>query len=93
MGIIRKQSIKGIIFAYTGVVLGFVTVGLLWPKFLSPEQIGLLSLIVAISTLLVQVGSLGFINAINKYFPLFRDKHKNHNGFVFLMLVVYLNRL
>jgi O-antigen/teichoic acid export membrane protein len=88
VGIIRKQSIRGSILAYTGVLLGFVTVGLLWPKFLSPEQIGLLSLIVAISTIFVQVGSLGFLHAMNKYFTLFRDKQNNHNGFVFIMLVV-----
>lgn len=43
MGIIIKQSIKGTIFSYIGVVLGFVTVGLLWPKLLNADQIGLIN--------------------------------------------------
>ena len=90
MGIIRKQSIRGSIYTYIGVLLGFVTVGLLWPKFLSAEQIGMINVILAISVILVQIGSLGFTNAINRYFSLFRDKSKNHNGFVFIMLIVLL---
>ena len=90
MGIIRKQSIRGSIIAYIGVALGFVTVGLLWPRYLATEEIGLLSVVLAIATILAHIGSLGFGNAINRYFPLFRDKKKQHQGFVFLMLAVTL---
>jgi O-antigen/teichoic acid export membrane protein len=90
VGIIRKQSIRGSIYTYIGVLLGFVTIGLLWPRFLSSEEIGLLSLIVAISAILVQIGSLGFVSAINRYFTMFRNRARGHHGFVPIMILVML---
>ena len=75
------------IFSYLGVGLGFITVGLLWPKFLEPEQIGLINFLIAISALLAHVGSLGINSVIIRIFPNFRDADTKHNGFLFLALV------
>ncbi len=87
MGIIGKQTLKGSIFSYLGVVLGFITVGLLWPKFLEPEQIGLINFLIAISVLLAHVGSLGINSVIIRIFPSFRNDDTKHNGFLFLALL------
>ncbi|MHA1695338.1 MAG: hypothetical protein ACTSUG_08765 [Candidatus Helarchaeota archaeon] len=48
MGIIQKQTIKGTIYTYLGVALGFVNIGLLTPKIFSTDQIGLTNILVAI---------------------------------------------
>lgn len=88
MGIIIKQSIKGTFISYSGVVLGFITVGLLWPKFLTSDQIGLINFILASATILAQLASLGINSVTIRLFPMFRNKEQKHHGFLFLLLAV-----
>lgn len=88
MGIIRKQAIIGTIFTYAGVLIGFVTTAVLFPKYLTTAQIGLLGLLLSYSMIFAQIGSLGFISATTRYFTYFRNKEKKHHGFVFLMFAV-----
>ena len=90
MGIIQRQSIKGTIYSYIGVIIGFITTGLLFPKFLSPEEIGLLSLLVSYSSLFAIFGNLGFNSVIIRLFPYFRDNHSKHHGFFFITLIVLI---
>lgn len=90
MGVIQKQSVKGTIYVYIGVVLGFITSGILLPRLYSTEQIGLLKNLVAYSALFAQFGTLGINGAIIILFPYFRDKEKKHNGFLILILFVGL---
>ena len=88
MGIIERQTIKGSILSYIGVGLGFLTVGILWPRFMEPEEIGLINFIFAISMILAQGASLG-INGISvRLFPEFRDKQSKHHGYLALGLLV-----
>jgi O-antigen/teichoic acid export membrane protein len=87
MGIIGRQTIKGSFFSYLGVAFGFVTVGLLWPRYLEPEQIGLINFLVAISAILAQVGSLGIVSISIRLFPEFRNDSGKHHGFLSLGLV------
>lgn len=88
MGVIKRQSIKGTIYSYVGTVIGFITSGLLFPKFLSTERIGLLSLLASYSSLFAVFASLGFNSVIIRLFPYFRDESKRHNGFFFLTAAV-----
>ncbi len=88
MGIIRKQSIIGTIFTYLGVILGFITTAVLFPKYLTTAQIGLLGLLLSYAMIFAQISSLGFINTTTRFFTYFRDKEKSHHGFVFLLLAV-----
>ncbi len=87
MGIIGKQTLKASIFSYLGVALGFITVGLLWPRLLEPEQIGLINFLIAISALLAHFGSLGINSVSIRLFPSFRNADAKHNGFLFLALL------
>ena len=59
MGIIIKQSIKGSIWSYLGVGVGFITTAYLFPNYLDTDTIGLFSLLVSWSILLSQFFSLG----------------------------------
>ena len=88
MGIIQRQSIKGTIYSYLGVVIGFVTTGLLFPKFLTTEQVGLLSLLVSYTNLFAIFAILGFDSVTLRMFPYFRDDKSNHHGYLVLSIGV-----
>ncbi len=90
MGIIQKQSIKGSIFLYIGVIIGFVVTTILFPKILSTEQIGLINTLVAYSIIFAQFSTLGFNITTIRMFPFFRNNKKNHNGFLVIALIVVL---
>lgn len=90
MGIIQKQSITGTIYSYIGVALGFITVGILYPRIFSTEEVGLLRILVSYSTLFAQFASLGINTATIKLFPFFRNQEKKHHGFLGMALIVSL---
>lgn len=90
MGIIIRQTIKGSIYSYLGAILGFVNVALLMPAIFSTEQIGLTSLLISVSIILGQLGSMGFINITTRLFPYFRDKENSHNGFLGIAILTSL---
>jgi len=88
LGIIIKQSIKSTVYAYIGAVIGLVNFGILMPKLMSTEEIGLIRYILSIVLLLSQFSGLGLSNITNRLFPYFRNKEKNHNGFFTLGLII-----
>ncbi|MBN2650471.1 MAG: oligosaccharide flippase family protein [Prolixibacteraceae bacterium] len=90
MGIIIKQSIKGAIWSYLGVGVGFVTTAYLYPNYLTPEIVGLFALLLAWSNLFASFSALGFHGVTARLFPRFRDKENGHNGFLFIALMVML---
>ena len=90
MGIIKNQSIYGTIYSYVGVVLGFITTGLLFPRIFSTEQVGLLRLLVSYSVLFAQFSSLGINTATVKLFPYFRNQEKKHHGYLGMALLIAL---
>ncbi len=87
MGIIKRQTILSSVFAYAGTGVGFVTQGLLFPKLLTQEQVGLVGLLLAWSVGLAQFANLGLNGAGNRYFPYFRDHDRQHNGYLLLSLL------
>ena len=88
LGIIKQQTIKGTIYSYVGAVIGFVSLVVLSPRIFSSEQIGLTQVMVAISTIIAQLGGLGFSNVTNRLFPYFRTGDKRHNGYLSLGMLV-----
>jgi len=88
MGIIQKQTIKGSTWSYVGAFLGFVNTGLLFPKIFSTSEIGLLSVIVAISALFSQFSSLGMNSVTARLFPYFKSDNSDKYGFFTLLLLV-----
>ena len=90
MGIIIRQSIKGSIWSYLGVAVGFVTTAYLFPNYLTTDVVGLFGLLLAWSALFAQIASLGFHGVTARLFPYFRDKEKGHHGFLFIALIVMI---
>jgi O-antigen/teichoic acid export membrane protein len=90
MGIIIRQSIKGGIWSYLGVAIGFITTAYIFPNYLTTDTIGLFGLLVSWSAFLAQIFSLGFNGVTARLFPYFRNKEKGHNGFLFIAFMVML---
>jgi len=88
MGIIRKQTVSGSIFSYAGVLLGFLNLAVLSPLIFTSEQIGLPSLLLAISVIASQFGSFGFNSVTIRLFPYFRNEENHHGGFLGMTLIV-----
>ncbi len=88
MGEIFKQSVKGSLYIYVGVGLGFVISGLLYPKLLTTEQVGLIGTLIAYSTLISTVGNLGMGQVITRLFPYFRSEKDRHHGFMMIPVLI-----
>ncbi len=88
MGIVQRQTIQGNVYMYLGVVIGFITAGILFPRILRTDEIGLLSVLVSYSMIFAQLSSLGFISTTTRLFTYFRDPERQNNGFLFLALFV-----
>ena len=81
MGIIEKQSIKGSIYSYIGVAIGFVTAGYLMPNYLTKGQNGVIELLTSWSLVFATLATMGLNNVTIRLFPWFRNKANHHNGF------------
>ncbi|MFW6019020.1 MAG: lipopolysaccharide biosynthesis protein [Bacteroidales bacterium] len=90
MGEIFKQSAKNSIYIYLGVFLGFVITGVLYPKLLAPEQIGLIQVLIGYSVIIGKIGGLGMQQVTIRLFPYFRDEKNRHHGFLALILLITL---
>lgn len=81
MGVIQRQSIKNFFTSYIGVLIGFVNVLIVQPRFLTPEELGLIRVLYSFAVLLSTVVPLGLGNIAIRHFPLFRNREKKHYGF------------
>jgi O-antigen/teichoic acid export membrane protein len=90
MGVIQRQSISGFIYTLIGVILGFITLGLIMPRIFQADEIGLLRVIISYATVLSTFAVLGFSVVTVKMFPFFRDIKTKHHGFFGLSLMVGL---
>ena len=88
MGIIIKQSIKGGIWSYTGVIIGFVTTAYLYPNYLTTDLVGLFGLLISYSVMFAQFSSLGINGVTSRLFPYFRNPETRHNGYLFIAVSV-----
>ncbi len=87
MSSIQKQSILFSLFSYAGVVLGFITTILLYPKVLSVSEYGLVNFIIVASSLLGIVGQAGMPSTVIRFFPYFKNKASNHGNLLSFVLL------
>ncbi len=90
MGIVIKQSIKGTIWSYLGVIIGFITTAYLFPNYLTTEIVGLLGIIVSYSQIFGRISLLGLQGTTSRLFPFFRNPANKHNGFLFVALLYHI---
>lgn len=87
MGVIQRQGIKNTISSYVGILLGFVSLLIIQPRFLKPEEIGLARVLFAFATLIASFIPIGVTNMTIKYFPVFKNEKNGHNGFFGFILL------
>ncbi|GAB3817330.1 lipopolysaccharide biosynthesis protein [Pontibacter rugosus] len=85
---LQREGIWNTAISYAGIVIGYINTILLFPNILDEAEVGLTRLLLSISVMYAQFSALGFVNMSVRYFPYFRDKEKQHNGFLFLLLAV-----
>src|SRR5687767_6537913 len=88
MGIAVRQSILTSIISYGGVVVGYISLLYLYPKFLTPDQIGLLRTIQDAAMLMVPFATLGLAQGIVRYYPEYSRSKEQINSFVGLMIAL-----
>lgn len=84
MGVIIRQSFKATIVSYGGALIGAFLVVFIYPKCLTPSQVGLTNVLLTAATFFAAFALLGMNSAAIKFFPNFKDSKNNHNGFTFI---------
>ena len=88
MGIVARQSIKGTIATYIGVVVGIVTTFFIQTKALDPKEIGVIDVLLQCSILFSGLAQLGTNSSAMRYYPFFKDEeHRDHGFFGWTLLV------
>ncbi len=90
MGIVIRQSIYSTIISYLGVVIGYINLLYLYPKFLSLEQVGLFRTIQDAAILLSPFAQFGLTQSIFRYYPQFVKDKKTSHTFITLMMLLAL---
>ena len=80
MSVILKQGFWSTIIIYIGVLLGFVNSVILFPKYLSPEQIGLIRQIISAAIILIPITTFGANATYVKFYPSFKDDRKKNSN-------------
>jgi len=87
MGIIQRQGIRNAVITYSGIIIGFVNLIIIQPRFLTPEELGLTRILFSFSALIASFLPLGIQNITLKYFPYYKDPAKKHSGYFGFMLL------
>ena len=85
MGVIRRQSIVNTLTGYLGIVIAFISLLIVQPNLLTPEEIGLTKILYNFSLLIATFVPMGIGNATTRFFPAFKDKEKNNHGYFAFM--------
>jgi O-antigen/teichoic acid export membrane protein len=89
MGIIQRQALRTTIVNFFGAIFGTVT-RVSMSVLITEAQIGLLTLLDAISGVFTVIFSLGFEQILAKMFPRFRDEKNGHHGFLMFGVLLSL---
>lgn len=87
MGVIIRQSIITTIISYAGVAIGYVNLLYLYPRFLSPEQVGLMRTMQDFAILLAQFAQFGLAQSIIRFFPRFMGNATKSKSFINIILL------
>ena len=90
MGIIIKQSAISTALTYAGVVIGYVNLLILFPAYMSPEEVGLARIVQDAAMIMVPFAQLGISQLIIRFFPEHRNKteYSEFVGLIFIFLAI-----
>ena len=86
MGIVIRQSAVSTALSYVGVVIGYVNLLILFPAYMSPQEVGLARIVQDAAIIMVPFAQLGIGQLVLRFFP--GHNHKpEYTEFVGLILV------
>jgi O-antigen/teichoic acid export membrane protein len=91
MGLVIRQSIFTTIIGYAGVLVGYINLLYLYPRFLEPEQVGTLRTIQDAAILFSPFAQFGVSLSIFRFFPQFAKDKASGSSFITLLLLVALS--
>lgn len=86
MGLVVRQSIFSTVISYAGVAIGYVNLLYLYPRFLEPEQIGLLRTVQDAAILFAPFAQMGVAQSIIRFYPQYSNNPAQTRSFLTLML-------
>lgn len=86
MGIVIRQSILTSLISYAGVAIGYINLLYLYPKFLQPEQVGLLRAIQDTAMLFTPFAVFGLGQSIIRFLPHFSSDDASRSRFMTLVI-------
>jgi O-antigen/teichoic acid export membrane protein len=90
MGLVIRQSFYSTLISYAGVVIGYINLLYLYPKFLSLEQVGLFRTIQDAAILLTPFAQFGLTQSIFRFYPQFVKSKGDSHKFITLMILLAL---
>jgi O-antigen/teichoic acid export membrane protein len=81
MGIVIRRSGYTAILSYLGFFIGYVNMLWLFPYIFQPEEIGLIRLMIAVSTMFATLASFGGSQVATKFFPYFAETIQRRSAF------------
>lgn len=88
MGLVVRQSIFTTIISYIGVLIGYMNVLYLFPKFLEPDQVGLLRAIQDAAILFSPFAQFGLAHSLIRYYPQLVKEKQAQGGFITLIMMM-----
>lgn len=88
MGVVVRQSIASSIISYLGVLIGYVNLLYLYPRFLEMEQVGLLRTIQDAAILFAPFAQMGVAQSLIRFYPQYREQDAAARSFLSLMLLL-----
>ncbi len=86
MGIVKRQGLSNTLLVYAGTAIGFLSLVVVQPHFLSKEELGLTRLILAFSSVFSILFSLGISAVTIRYLPKAFHPESRHRGFFGFLL-------
>lgn len=88
MGVVVRQSVITSIISYLGVIVGYINLLYLYPKFLQADQIGLLRTLQDAALLMAPFAQFGLAYSILKFFPGLSKGPDKGNSFISFTLLL-----
>lgn len=87
MGVIIRQSIKGTLATYIGIVIGYINVIYFFPKYFSEEEVGVIRFMLEAAQVITGFTLLGTTSSMIRFYPRLNPDLKDR-GFAFLSFVI-----
>lgn len=90
MGVVKRQSIKATLVSYIGVAVAYITLTVLFPRYLTEEQIGLHRVIIQAGLVFAVVGAFGVPQTVVRFYSFFMNQGAEKSLFGMLLVVPLL---